>query len=128
MLEAGAAGYLLKKDATSRELMVAIRSVHENGVYLHPSVSRWLIQERLAKRAVGPGDVHGLPDQLTAREREVFMMVADGRSNQEIGELLRLSPATIQTHRANIMQKLGLHSRTELVKYALKRGLIHLEE
>jgi len=124
MLEAGAAGYLLKKDATSAELMEAIRAVHQNGVYLHPTVAKWLIRDRLSRSQ--PGQEARTPD-LTPREAEVLKLVAEGYSNQEIGRMLYLSPATVQTHRANIMQKLDLHSRVDLVKYALSRGLIHLE-
>ncbi|MBI2165339.1 MAG: response regulator transcription factor [Chloroflexi bacterium] len=125
MLEAGAAGYLLKKDATSVELMTAIRSVHQEGVYLHPTVSKWLIQDRLSRGSLSSGK--RVIEELTVRENEVLRLVAEGRSNQEIADILHLSPATVQTHRANIMQKLGLHSRVDLVKYALSRGLIHLE-
>lgn len=125
MLEAGAAGYLLKKDATSAELMTAIRSVHEDGVYLHATVNKWLIRDRLSR---GPAASKArLLEGLTGREEEILKLVAEGHTNQAIGEMLHLSPATVQTHRANIMQKLGLHSRADLVKYALSRGLIHLE-
>lgn len=126
MLEAGAAGYLLKKDATSAELVNAIRSVHQEGVYLHPTMAKWLIQDRLGRGA--PETRKKLIEGLTAREEEILRLVAEGHSNQAIGAMLHLSPATVQTHRANIMQKLGLHSRVDLVKYALSRGLIHLEE
>lgn len=125
MLEAGAAGYLLKKDATSAELTEAIRSVHHASVYMHPTVAKWLIKDRLGdlKRAQGGGTITG----LTAREEEILRLVADGLLNKEIAERLHLSPATVQTHRANLMQKLDLHSRADLVKYALRRGLIQLE-
>lgn len=126
MLEAGAAGYLLKKDATSAELVNAIRSVHQEGVYLHPTMAKWLIQDRLGRGT--PETRKKLIEGLTAREEEILRLVAEGHSNQAIGAMLHLSPATVQTHRANIMQKLGLHSRVDLVKYALSRGLIHLEE
>ena len=126
MLEAGAAGYLLKKDATSSELMEAIRSVHRDGVYMHPTVAKWLIKDRLGDLKRTPADqtVTG----LTPREEEILKLVADGLLNKDIAEKLHLSPATVQTHRANLMQKLNLHSRAELVKYALRRGLIQLEQ
>lgn len=125
MLEAGAAGYLLKKDATSEELLTALRSVHQNGVYLHPSVAKWLIQDRLAQKGRGRGgsSVEG----LTPRETEVLKLVAEGHSNVEIAEMLFLSPATVQTHRSHILQKLDLHSRADLVKYAVSRGLIRID-
>ena len=126
MLEAGAAGYLLKKDATSAELAKAIRSVHKEGVYLHPTVNKWLIQDRLGR---GPlSSAEGLVEELTGREEQVLKLLADGHSNQDIGDLLHLSPATVQTHRSNIMRKLNLHSRVDLVKYALRLGIIQLEE
>lgn len=126
MLQAGAAGYLLKKDATSAELMNALRSVRESGAYLHPTVAKWLIQDRLGK---GQRGWEGTEESgLTPREAEVLKVVAEGYTNQEIGEMLHLSPATVQTHRTNIMQKLNLHSRVDLVKYALSRGLIHLDK
>ncbi len=125
MMEAGAEGYLLKKDATSSELMRAIRSVHHDGVYLHPDVAKWLMRDRLGQWSSSGRRV---VEQLTAREEEILRLVAEGRSNREIGEMLHLSPATVQTHRANVMHKLGLHSRAELVKYALSRGVIQLED
>ncbi|MBI4200237.1 MAG: response regulator transcription factor [Chloroflexi bacterium] len=125
MLEAGAEGYLLKKEATSGELMTAIRSVYTSGVYLHPTVSKWLIRDRLSRSTSGPDK--RVVEDLTTRENEILKLVAEGYSNQEIGNMLHLSPATVQTHRANIMQKLGLHSRVALVKYALSRGLIRLD-
>jgi len=126
MLEAGAAGYLLKKDATSTELAEAIRSVHREGVYLHPTVTKWLIKDRLGdlRRSSTTSAVTG----LTAREEEILKLVAEGLFNKDIAERLHLSPATVQTHRANIMQKLDLHSRSDLVKYALRRGLIRLDK
>lgn len=129
MLEAGASGYLLKKDATSEELMVAIRAVHAEGVYLHPVVAKWLINDRLSRTPRSQSGESAAPMvNLTAREQEILRLLAEGHSNQRIGLMLHLSPATVQTHRANIMQKLDLHSRVDLVKYALSRGLIHLEQ
>ena len=126
MLEAGAAGYLLKKDATSEELALALRSVHRDGVYLHPNIAKWLIQDRLSRGKVGQGTktVEG----LTPRETQILTLVADGHSNSAIADLLHVSPATVQTHRSHVLQKLDLHSRADLVKYALSRGLIRLDE
>ena len=123
MLEAGAAGYLLKKDATSAELLEAVRAVHREGVYLHPTVARWLIRDRMSRG--GEERESPLPS-LTPRETEVLKLLAEGCSTREIAHQLHLSPTTVQTHRTNIMQKLNLHSRVELVKYALSRGLISL--
>src|SRR3972149_1700208 len=123
MLEAGAAGYLLKKDATSAELLEAVRAVHREGVYLHPTVARWLIRDRMSR---GGGERESPLPSLTPRETEVLKLLAEGCSTREIAHQLHLSPTTVQTHRTNIMQKLNLHSRVELVKYALSRGLISL--
>lgn len=126
MLQAGAAGYLLKKDATSAELTDAIRAVHRDGVYMHPTVAKWLMKDRMGdlQRERAPNVDTG----LTGREEEILKLVADGLFNKDIADRLHLSPATVQTHRANIMQKLNLHSRADLVKYALRRGLIQLDD
>ncbi len=126
MLEAGASGYLLKKDATSAELVSALRGIRDNGAYVHPTIAKWLIQDRLARAEQGWEGAAGIG--LSPREGEVLKLVAEGYTNREIGEMLHLSPATVQTHRANIMQKLNLHSRVDIVKYALGRGLIHLDK
>ncbi|MEE8472430.1 MAG: response regulator transcription factor [Dehalococcoidia bacterium] len=126
MLEAGASGYLLKKDATSAELVSALRGIRDNGAYVHPTIAKWLIKDRLERAEQGWEGAAGIG--LSPREGEVLKLVAEGYTNREIGEMLHLSPATVQTHRANIMQKLNLHSRVDIVKYALGRGLIHLDK
>jgi two-component system response regulator NreC len=135
MLGAGASGYLTKLAAPD-ELVAAIHAVANGDVYLQPALARWLIEDyqRLAASVSGPGAGGGEPSQqgagldvLSAREREVLELVAKGRSNAEIGEQLGLSPKTIARHRERIMKRLNLHSRTELVKFAIRTHLISLE-
>jgi two-component system response regulator NreC len=135
MLAAGASGYLTKQ-AAADELVAAIRAVAGGSVYLQPALARWLIEDyqRLSARRPPfqePGDAAATPatglDVLTARERQVLEMVALGNSNVEIGQKLGLSHKTIARHRERIMNRLNLHSRTELVKFAIRTGLISLE-
>ncbi len=136
MLSAGASGYLTKQ-AAADELVSAIQAVAGGNVYLQPALARWLLEDyqRLARQAhIQPRlqsndsdeSVVGL-DALSARERQVLELVAQGLSNHEIGEKLSLSHKTIARHRERIMAKLKMHSRTELVKFALRTGLITLE-
>ncbi len=124
MLNAGASGYLPKKVAPT-ELLNAIRVISSGGVYLYPSLAKTLVQDYL-KRA-DAGDEKSTYDGLTEREREVLTLIADGLSNQEVADRLVISVKTVERHRANILAKLGLHSRTELVKYAIRKGLIEVE-
>jgi two-component system response regulator NreC len=125
MLNAGASGYV-PKSAAAEELMIAIRAVARGEVYLHSSVAQLLLQDHL-RRARTDSEPEG-EDTLTDREREVLTLVAEGMMNREIGEQLGISPKTVARHRENIMRKLELHSRTELVKYAIRIGLIDIEE
>jgi two-component system response regulator NreC len=135
MLAAGASGYLTKQ-AASDDLVAAIRAVAGGNIYLQPALARWLIEDyqRLsAEKAPVPDRAEpagpqatGL-DVLTPRERQVLEMVAQGRSNAEIGSKLGLSHKTIARHRERIMNRLNLHSRTELVKFAIRTRLISLE-
>ena len=131
MLEAGASGYLTKQ-AASDELVQAIHTVAEGHIYLQPALARWLLEdyqhliESPSLEKPEEGDAVGL-EILSAREREVLEMVAQGLSNNEIGEKLNLSHKTIARHRERIMNKLNMHSRTELVKFAIRTGLISLE-
>ncbi|MDN5344202.1 MAG: two-component system, NarL family, response regulator NreC [Clostridia bacterium] len=123
-LEAGARGYVLKR-AGVEELVTAIRLVNSGEAYLDPQIARRVIdglQERLPfTRAAEIGE-----PELTDREREVLRLAADGLTNAEIARHLFISVKTVQAHRANIMQKLGLHDRVELVKYAIKKGILKL--
>ncbi len=123
-LAMGAAGYLLK-GATSSELISAVRAVHNNGMYLDPKVTRKLVDEFVPKEGTSEGKTaYG---DLSRREREVLRYIAQGQTNQEIGHILFLSPNTVQTYRSRIMEKLGLHGRAELIKYALKSGFLDKE-
>jgi len=124
MLNAGASGYVPKRAAPT-ELVNAIRVVHEGGVYLYPSLAKTLVKDYLTRAE--QGDDQTAFDGLTEREREVLTWIADGLSNQEVADKLVISVKTVERHRANILAKLGLHSRTELVKYAIRKGLIQVE-
>jgi len=135
MMAAGASGYLTKS-AAPEELIAAIRAVARGQLYLQPAFARWLLEDyqRLADHKP---DAHERPDApparnrglnvLTARERQVLELIAQGLSNQEMGRQLHLSHKTIARHRERIMSRLDLHSRTELVKFAIRTGLISLE-
>lgn len=131
MLEAGASGYLTKQ-AASDELVQAIHTVADGHIYLQPALARWLLEdyqhliESPSPEKPEEGKAVGL-EILSARERGVLEMVAQGLSNNEIGEKLDLSHKTIARHRERIMNKLNMHSRTELVKFAIRTGLISLE-
>ena len=120
-LQAGAAGYVLKK-SSSKELIFALRQVQKGILYLSPSLNERAIQSYMqhAQEARG-GDPY---DSLTPREREVFQLAVDGLSNPLIAERLSLSPRTVEMHRGHLMKKLGLTSQTELVKYAVRRGVV----
>ena len=124
ILNAGASGYVIK-GGSSRELITALRAVWRGDVFLYPSMAKKLLGDYL--QLAKDGHDKEYYDGLTDREMEILRHVAEGRTNQEIADLLVLSPSTVQTHRANIMAKLGLHSRTELVKYAIRRGFITLD-
>lgn len=121
MLEAGAVGYVPKRAAPD-ELLTAIRLAAEGQVYLYPSLAKLLVKDYLS--ASDRAGAQEQLDGLTAREQEVLGHLADGATNTEIGETLGISPKTVARHRENIMHKLNLHSRTELVKYAIRKGII----
>ncbi len=123
VLEAGASGYFVK-GGSSNELVAAIRAVQRGDVFLYPTMAKKLLSDYLQR--VKSGQNVESYDGLTNREREIMKLIAEDNNNQEIAERLVLSASTVQTHRANIMAKLGLHSRAELVKYAIKHGFISL--
>ncbi|HZD11847.1 MAG TPA: response regulator transcription factor [Candidatus Binatia bacterium] len=125
MLHAGASGYVPKRAAPD-ELINAIHTVSEGQVFLYPSLASRLVQDYL-KRAEA-GDQPMVQDDLTPRELEVLTLIADGLTNAEIADQLVISVKTVDRHRENIMRKLNMHSRIDLVKYALKMGLIELED
>jgi len=120
MLKAGAAGYVLKK-AAGTELVSAIRAVHAGDSFLCPSAAKAVVDRYL--NGVDEGDDESRLDQISDREKEVLKLLAEGRSNREIGELLCLSVKTVMSHRASLMDKLGIHNRTDLVKFAIRAGL-----
>ena len=124
MLAAGASGYVPKR-AAPNDLLSAIHAVHNGGVFLFPSVARVLVQDYVQRAARAGAAGHSF-DVLTEREREVLTLIAQGLSNQEIADQLVISAKTVNRHRENIMAKLNLHSRVELVRYAIEKGLIDI--
>ncbi len=123
-LDIGASGYFIKGGSSS-ELIWALRAVWQGDVFLYPTMAKKLLSDYLQGVKTGSGQESY--DALTNREREVLKLIAEGRTNQEVAELLVLSVATVRTHRAHIMSKLSLHSPVELVKYALRRGFVTLD-
>jgi DNA-binding NarL/FixJ family response regulator len=119
-LSAGAEGYLLKEDADT-ELYAAIKKVQEGGVYISPILSEELTDDfvRMCR-----GDLKLPSDKLTSREREVVKLIAEGKKNREIADLLCISIRTVENHRANIMKKLKLKNTSELVKYAIRKKYV----
>ena len=124
MLKAGASGYIPKRAAPD-DLVSAIRIVSQGDVFLYPSLASRLVQDYLKRVESGEQLIH---DDLTPREREVLELIAEGLTNNEIAQELVISTKTVDRHRENIMRKLDLHSGIALVKYAIKIGLIELEE
>lgn len=120
-LNAGATGYLLK-DSAGKDLIRAIAAVAEGQSFFSPAVSRMMLDDYV-RRAAG-SDAADRYDTLSNREREIFQLVAEGRSNKEVAELLSISAATVETHRARVLQKLNVHNTAELVLYAVRRGVI----
>ncbi|MBV9508540.1 MAG: response regulator transcription factor [Acidobacteriia bacterium] len=120
-LQAGARGYVLKSSAES-EIVDAIRAVSEGKAFFSPKVSRMLADDYLRFRE--RQQVADSYDLLTAREREVLQLLAEGQSNKDIAHLLNLSPATVISHRQHIFQKLDLHTLSELILYAIRKGVI----
>jgi DNA-binding NarL/FixJ family response regulator len=124
VIQAGAAGYLLKGVA-AEDLIRGIREVHAGSSFLNPAVAAKLIEDYV-RRVQGDEPPAGR-EPLTAREREVLKLIAEGNSNPEIAAILRLSRKTVESHRTNIMRKLDVHDVTGLVKHALRSGLIRLD-
>jgi DNA-binding NarL/FixJ family response regulator len=115
-LKAGASGYVLKAQADA-DLLEAVRAVDRGEPFLTPQA-----QQALIKDVLGEGQVH--TDELTPREQEVVKLVAEAHTNREIADILHLSEKTVENHRSNAMRKLGMRDRVELVRYAIRRGLI----
>jgi len=120
VIEAGACGFISKLAASS-ELTSGIRSVYHGDSYLSPSVTTLLVEEY---RHGGGRVSHDPYDELTARERDVLKLVAEGYTTEQIADTLVVSPKTVEGHKTNLMAKLGVHNRIELVKYALRKGII----
>jgi len=116
-LQAGAAGYVLKREADT-VLVDAVRAVSRGEPFLTNVVERSLIREWMEDDSTGP------VEPLTLREREVLKLIAEAHTNREIGEILHLAEKTVESHRANLLRKLGMRDRVELVRYAIRRGLI----
>lgn len=123
-LKAGVSGYVLKKAAGS-ELTSAIRAVHRGGLVLDPEVAREAMRDQAG--ASTPGGSPDPYESLTDREKQVLKLVAEGHSNKDVAELLDISVKTAMSHREHIMQKLDLHSRTELIRFAIQQGVIRVE-
>ncbi|MFQ6015860.1 MAG: response regulator [Anaerolineae bacterium] len=125
VLDAGASGYVLKGAGTG-DLISAVRAVDQGDVFLYPSMAKKLVADYLGR--VRSGEERASYDGLTNREREVLTLVAEGLTSQEIADQLTLSVNTVQAHRRNIMGKLNLHNRSELIKYAIRHGLIQIDD
>jgi DNA-binding NarL/FixJ family response regulator len=116
-LQAGAAGYVLKREADT-VLVDAVRAVNRGEPFMTNAAERSLVREWMADDSSGP------VEPLTLREREVLKLIAEAHTNREIGEVLHLAEKTVESHRANLLRKLGMRDRVELVRYAIRRGLI----
>jgi two-component system, NarL family, response regulator NreC len=124
LVQAGAGGYLLKT-VDRADLLAAIRAVMSGGRVLQPTALEAVLDDYLQR--VREPTTRRYAAELTAREREVLKLIAEGNTNQDIAELLCLSRKTVETHRSNIMDKLDLHKVTDLVKYAIREGLVGLD-
>lgn len=120
-LQAGATGYMLK-DSAGKDLLKGIASVAAGQAYFSPAIASLMLDDYV-RRVAGSGIVDRY-ETLSEREREIFQLVAEARTNKEVAELLEISPATVETHRARILQKLDIHNTAELVLYAVRRGVI----
>lgn len=121
MLQAGASGYVPKRAAPD-DLITAVRAAHRGETYIYPSLAKLLVGDFLSRS--GEEGAKETMNDLTPRESEVLYLLAEGKTNDEIADLLTISVHTVARHRENLMGKLGLHSRSELVKYAIRKGLI----
>ncbi len=120
-LKAGAKAYLLKESAES-DLIAAIRAVSSGKAFFSPAVSRMLVEDYV--RQLQDREIEDSYELLTTREREILQLIAEGKSNKEVAAVLNLSLYTVETHRGNLMEKLGLHTVPELILYAVRKGVI----
>ena len=116
-LKAGASGYVLKREA-DQDLVDAVRSVTRGEPFLTNAATETLVREWMADETTGPRE------PLSPREQEVLKLIAEAQTNRQIGEILHLSEKTVESHRGNILRKLGMRDRVELVRYAIRRGLV----
>ena len=123
ILRAGASGYLIK-DSAMTDLVSAIRAIHQGDSYLSPAVSKKVIDDYI-RRAV-QGEKASMEDLLSAREREILQLIAEGNSIPQIASHLCISKKTVEAHKNHIMEKLNIHDKTGLIKYAIRTGLTHL--
>lgn len=121
-VRAGVAGYLLK-NADPVELELAIRAACDGQNYLSPAVSKCLVEDYA--RRMGPSG--GVSDQLTDRQREILQLLAEGKSNKDVARILKLSVKTVETHRKQLMERLGIHDIAGLVRFAIRAGIISVE-
>jgi two-component system response regulator NreC len=124
MLKAGALGYVLKESGPD-ELLAAIRAVHRGEAFLSPAVTKAVLEDYLTQRT---DQAQPRSDNLTLREQEVLRLAAEGKTTREIADMLHLSAKTIEKHRSSMMRKLGLQSLPDLIKYAIRKGLIEVDE
>ena len=124
-LQAGASGYLVKQTAPT-ELVTAIHAIYQGDSFLSPSISKAVITEFVRQsEAAGKEDSY---EKLTDREREVLQLIAEGHSVKEVAEQLHISIKTVATHKVHLLDKLNIHNMTELVKYAIRKGVISLDQ
>ena len=121
ILQAGATGYLLK-DSADVDLIQAVAAVSKGKSFFSPGIARVMLNDYV--RQLGEKGISDRFETLSEREREIFQLIAEGKTNKEIAGLLSISPSTVETHRARIMEKLDLHSAAEIVLYAVRRGVI----
>jgi DNA-binding NarL/FixJ family response regulator len=122
ILQAGASGYLLK-DSADVDLIQAVAAVAQGKSFFSPAIARLMLDDYVKQRSGEPGVVDRY-ETLSEREREVFQLIAEGKTNKDIAALLFISPSTVETHRARILEKLDVHSAAEIVLYAVRRGVI----
>ncbi len=125
VIQAGASGYVLK-GVTADDLVLAINEVHRGSSFLYPAIAAKLIEDYV-RRVRGDEEAGGTEEPLTPREREVLKLIARGSTNLDVARTLSVSKKTVESHRANIMRKLDAHDVTELVRYAIRKGLIKLD-
>jgi DNA-binding NarL/FixJ family response regulator len=124
-LRIGARGYMLKRSAAS-DLKEAIRTVHAGQRYLHPAVADSLVDLVTTGRSIE--DAEDEYDRLTPRERQVFTLLAEGKTSRDIAKYLSISLKTAMTHRTNVMEKLKMHTRSELIRYAVRKGVLSVDD